>query len=237
MPRISVIVPCYNYGRFLSECLESLFAQTFRDFEVLVVDDGSEDYTREAVRNFPAARYFYQEHHGISSARNRGLREAGGECIAFLDADDLWLPDKLEKQAAYLDAHPECNLVFTRMENFYDGDPALLTETALRLLNTAEPLYLPSACIRSVLFQSYGGFREELPHGEDTEWVMRAGVCGEDLGNLLEEVLYRRRIHGGNITLTHNPNSAREYLKIAAAAIHSARKLKRTPEKPSAGRT
>ncbi|WP_159448106.1 glycosyltransferase family 2 protein [Papillibacter cinnamivorans] len=230
MPSISVIVPCYNYGRFLKECLESVFAQTFRDFEVLVVDDGSEDDTREAVRNFSAARYFYQEHRGISEARNRGLREAGGEWIAFLDADDLWLPDKLEKQMAYLRTHPDCSVLFTGFENFYDGDPAELNKKVVRLLNITNRVLLPTACVRACLFRTYGGFREDFPYGEDTEWLARIRIGGEDLSHCLDEVLYRRRIHGQNVTLSYESNNKDAVMQIAAASLRSARNFRKSRE-------
>jgi glycosyltransferase involved in cell wall biosynthesis len=103
MPRVSVIIPAYNAAEHISGALESIFDQTFRDFEVIVVDDGSTDNTKEVVRAFQGkenVRYFYQRNGGQSSARNLGVREARGEYLAFLDADDLWMPEFLERMVA-----------------------------------------------------------------------------------------------------------------------------------------
>ncbi len=115
IPRVSVVIPAYNHARFLPEALDSVLAQTFRDFEVLVVDDGSTDATREVVAAYGnRIRYVHQPNAGQAAARNRGIRETSGGLLAFLDADDSWFPEKLASQVAYLDTHPEVGVVFTR---------------------------------------------------------------------------------------------------------------------------
>lgn len=101
MPTISVIIPAYQHGQCIAEAVESVMAQTFRDFEVIVINDGCTDHTEEILRPFVEKRlirYFYQENQGISATRNRGLSLATGEFVAFLDDDDVWPPDKLEWQ-------------------------------------------------------------------------------------------------------------------------------------------
>ena len=96
---ISVIIPTYNCGAYIKEALDSVFAQTFTDYEVIVVDDGSTDKTREVIGRFgDKVRYIYQENKGVSAARNTGIKNAAGRFIAFLDADDVWLARKLELQ-------------------------------------------------------------------------------------------------------------------------------------------
>jgi glycosyltransferase involved in cell wall biosynthesis len=100
-PKISVVVTCYNYGRYVAGCLRSIQQQTFTDYEVIVVDDGSTDDSREQIRGFLHDERFKlitQKNGGQANAKNRGIRESCGEFIAFLDADDLWAPEKLEKQ-------------------------------------------------------------------------------------------------------------------------------------------
>lgn len=111
--RISAILPAYNAGRFIRDALESVLAQTRRPDEIVVVDDGSTDDTAQVVARYMSygVRYIHQSNRGPGAARNRGIRETTGELIAFLDADDLWLPTKTERQAAYLAAHPEVALV------------------------------------------------------------------------------------------------------------------------------
>ena len=113
-PLISVIIPTYNYGRHLGKALGSLGEQTYRNLEIIVVDDGSTDDTRSVVARFgPGIVYLYQENRGVSAARNAGLRRAAGEFIAFLDADDYLLADSLAARAAILQARPDIGIVFT----------------------------------------------------------------------------------------------------------------------------
>lgn len=102
MPKVSVIIPAYNAEKFLERAIRSVLAQTFDDYEIIVVDDGSTDKTAEIAKSFKKVRYFQQEHVYQAAARNKGITEARGEYIAFLDADDEWLPEKLEKQLAFM---------------------------------------------------------------------------------------------------------------------------------------
>src|SRR5690348_13396065 len=108
MPRVSVVIPSYNSAQYVGAAIESVLVQTVPDVEILVVDDGSKDATREVVARYgDRARYLYQENAGVAVARNHGIRESSGEWIGFLDADDTWLPQKLERQLAALAAAPE----------------------------------------------------------------------------------------------------------------------------------
>ena len=112
MPHVTVIIPAYNAGRTISIAIESVFAQTFRDHEVVVVDDGSTDDTGERVAEYGSAvRYVRQPNGGPGSARNEALRHARGRLVAFLDADDVWLPRKLERQVAYFAQYPDTGLL------------------------------------------------------------------------------------------------------------------------------
>lgn len=101
-PRISVIIPCYNQSRYLSKAINSVIGQTYSNYEIIVVDDGSTDNCRKITDVFEAVRYFYQENAGLSAARNRGIQESTGQYLVFLDADDWLYPDALETNAAYL---------------------------------------------------------------------------------------------------------------------------------------
>lgn len=129
-PRVSVIIPCFNSSPWIAETIESVLAQTFRDREVIVVDDGSTDGTGAILRRYGARIvHVSQSNCGAGAARNTGLRVARGEFIAFLDGDDKWHPDKLDAQVRVLDSHPEVGIVFTDYAPF--GDPAD-DETGLR---------------------------------------------------------------------------------------------------------
>lgn len=114
MPLISVIIPTYNGGQFIARTLQSVLDQTFQDFEILVVDDGSVDNTAEVVQQFTRRiRYFRKPNGGPASARNFGLRRAKGNYIALLDHDDLWLPKRLETQLPLFDKDPKIGVVFS----------------------------------------------------------------------------------------------------------------------------
>ena len=116
MPQVSVIIPTYNSARFLAESIQSVLLQTFTDFELLVIDDGSTDDTRQVVAQCQGdsrVRYFHQANRGAATARNTGIQHSSGKYLAFLDADDLWLPDKLQCQIAVLRKNPEVSAVHT----------------------------------------------------------------------------------------------------------------------------
>jgi len=124
-PRVSIIIPCYNYGRFLPETLDSVRQQSFGDWECLVVDDGSEDDTAGIVKRMNAIDgrilYIRQANQGQPTARNTGLGKASGHYIQFLDADDLLAPGKLGIQVGYLDSHPETGIVYGKARYFESG--------------------------------------------------------------------------------------------------------------------
>jgi glycosyltransferase involved in cell wall biosynthesis len=110
--KISVVIPCYNYGRYLAGAIESVLSQTVKADEVVVVDDGSTDETSAEVKRYMSqVRYVYQENGGVSRARNRGARETGNDWVAFLDADDRWAPEKLDVQTKILASHPEIDVL------------------------------------------------------------------------------------------------------------------------------
>src|SRR5262249_35097739 len=114
MELVSVVIPTYNAGADVVEAVQSVLAQTYQEFEILIVDDGSTDDTETALRRFgERVRYFKQDRSGPSAARNRAILNARGAYLAFLDADDLWLPEKLDRQVRFLDARPQMVLAYT----------------------------------------------------------------------------------------------------------------------------
>jgi glycosyltransferase involved in cell wall biosynthesis len=122
-PLISVIVPAYNTSRTIAETLDSVLAQTFEDYEVVVVDDGSPDDVAELVaRSYPQVRLVRQENRGLAGARNTGIKEAKGEYVAFLDSDDVWLPRKLELQVEQIKTHPEADVFYADCYFWKDGE-------------------------------------------------------------------------------------------------------------------
>lgn len=131
MPKVSVIMPVYNSSQFIAEAIESAINQTYKDLEIIVIDDGSTDSTSAIVGKYVKqysgrVRYFYQSNCGPAAARNRGIKEAGGEYMAFLDSDDIWLPEKSELQISRLETDPKCGLVHTkRVRIGLDGETLL----------------------------------------------------------------------------------------------------------------
>ncbi len=139
---VSCIGPVFNGERFVAETIESIFAQTYRSIEVLVVNDGSTDGTAKVPEGFgELIRMIHQGNAGQAAARNHGLKAAKGDFIAFQDADDLWLPDKLEIQMKYLEAHPDAGLCTCLMENFWVPE---LAEEAERFKDTTHARPYPA---------------------------------------------------------------------------------------------
>lgn len=215
-PTISVVIPTYNRLAYLREALASVLAQTRPADEILVVDDGSTDGTEEALRAMPApVRYFRQQNAGPAAARNHGLSEARGDWIAFLDSDDLWVPEKLAAQLEFLEQHPGVDFLFAHMVNFgpHGEDPgpeildpavnaycranaANLTEF-LDCLLQVNPVPTSTVIFRRTKMQQVGCLREDIGYADDYQWWLRwalAARCG-----FLDRVLEKRRLHGSNI--------------------------------------
>lgn len=182
-PRISVIIPVHNRPAFVREAVDSVLGQAFRDFELIVVDDGSTDETPDVLAEYKGRiRRIRQANAGVSAARNTGVRAARGDLIAFLDSDDLWLRGKLEVQAAFFDAHPFaliCQTEETWVRNGRRVNPKVrhkkpdgyIFERSLELC-----LVSPSAVMmRRKLFDRVGLFDESLPACEDYDLWLRVG--------------------------------------------------------------
>jgi len=123
MPTVSVIIHTYNNEKFIAETVESVLNQTYKDYEIIVVDDGSEDGTRDALIPYmQKIRYHYKENGGIASAKNAGISLSETEFVAFLDHDDLWVPDKLQLQMEHFNENPQIGLVYAKYTSFRDGE-------------------------------------------------------------------------------------------------------------------
>lgn len=189
-PIVSVVVPAYNAAWCVRKAIDSVLAQTFKDFELLAVDDGSTDDTFAVLSSYgPSIRIIRQANAGLSSARNAGIRESRGRFIAFLDADDWWLPGKLARQVPLLQERPEVGFVSTaaRVE---DPDGQLLNVWAC---TTCSGPFLPrlfgangdvagsgsAVMARRALFDQVGGFDESLRSLEDVDMWMRLAAVAD----------------------------------------------------------
>jgi glycosyltransferase involved in cell wall biosynthesis len=185
-PAVSVVVATYNYGRFLAQALDSVFGQTVADLEVVVVDDGSSDDTPEVMRPYladPRARYVRIEHAGQGVAKNRSVRLARAPLVAFLDADDLWLPAKLEKQLALFRADPGLGVVFTRRLLIDEAGRELpYRQPVLHRGWVAEEIFqrnfvcFSSAMARRDVLDEAGLFDESLPLAIDYDLWLRVAL-------------------------------------------------------------
>src|SRR2546425_10651809 len=120
---VSVVIPVYNGEQYLADAIQSVRDQTYQNVEVIVVDDGSTDESADVAKKFgEAIRYVHQSNGGVGKARNTGIAAARGAYLAFLDQDDLWLPDKLAVQVAYLDSHPEMGAVYCQCQVMENGE-------------------------------------------------------------------------------------------------------------------
>lgn len=182
MPAVSVIMAAYNHGAFIPAAIESVLAQTMPDLELLVVDDGSTDATPDAVRPYladPRVRYFRQENRGQAAAKNHGIARSTGDFVAFLDADDVWLPRKLERQLPLFDA-PRVGVVHSQREVI--DARGKIRPTPRRKLPHGDVLNqlfvdnfvcFSSAVVRRTCFEARGVFDERFRVGIDYELWLR----------------------------------------------------------------
>jgi glycosyltransferase involved in cell wall biosynthesis len=220
-PLVSCVVAVYNGERFLAEALDSIFGQTYRPLEVIVVDDGSTDGTAAIAADYgERITLLHQANAGHAAARNRGIEAARGDFVGFLDADDLWHADKLTRQTGRFRDRPELDASVTLIQNFWM--PELAAEAAeLRGQRRGGPLpgYSPVTLLaRRALFQRLGLFDTDLRHGGVAAWFVRAREQGAAI-ELLPEVLVQRRMHVRSFSRENAAGSQAEYLAIVKAAL------------------
>jgi glycosyltransferase involved in cell wall biosynthesis len=212
MPLVSVVIPVYNGERFLRESLESVFAQTYQDYEIVCVDDGSKDVSLTILNDYrDRIKVVQQANTGQAGARNTGVKTGIGKYIAFLDQDDRWYPQKLERQVAILEANPEAAMVHCDMD--WIDDTGHVTQqsvtsatrrstqnglTMTQLVGWDPNIYPSTMLVRRVAFDRIGGFAPELRCGEDIDLMLR--LRQEGLFIFLEETGTQYRKHSTNFS-------------------------------------
>ncbi len=238
MSKISVIIPTFNSANYISETIGSILNQTFQDYEIIIVDDGSTDNTKQVLDNYASKiRYFFQINKGPSAARNKGIKEAGGEYIVFLDADDVWLKNYLDKCVCYL-KDENCDLVMTdNYADIYSDDNKFLRREYRNRENYIgnenrlfQILYQRfqkgfSGEIRSVIkkscFDRIGYFDENIKVAEDWDLWLRIAKNGLKVGYIQEPLfIYRRHPNA----LCRNKNKNKLILKNVYYAFKKNRK-------------
>jgi len=201
-PLVSVIISTFNAAQYLSEALGSLRQQTYRAWEVIVIDDGSTDQTVEVATSFPEVKMIRLEKNlGPGNARNIGVQNSSGEILSFLDGDDIWTPEKLERQVGYLLEHPETGFVFAMQKFFFEPGAVVPSYIPGKLRNELHIAYGTGALAvwRSV-FDHVGPFESRFSFvASDAEWFFRA----QDMKvahAVVPELCLLRRIHGTNVS-------------------------------------
>ena len=193
-PLVSVVVPVYNVEGFLREALDSLFAQDYEPFEVVVVDDGSTDGSGTIARSYPEVRYLRQENQGPAAARNAGIAAARGEIVAFADADDVQLPTRLSVQVGYLIEHPEISATLGR-QVWITPPPGAVPDVVWGDLDGIPAMTM---VVQKRTLAELGGFDPRLRGPEDTDLLIRMREGGHRFV-VLPEIVMRRRYHGENL--------------------------------------
>lgn len=231
IPKVSIIVPCYNQAQYLDEALQSLQKQTYANWECLVVNDGSPDHTEEVARKWeakdPRFIYVYQENGGVSSARNLGIKAAKGEFILTLDADDQYESTFLEKALAILVNNPEIGIVSSWGRFFKAGKQLHVFQS--RAQSVTDFLFHNgvnngSSLFRKACWEQAGGYDENPENGyEDWEFYLRVCALGWKV-HVIEEVLffYRQSTVSRSAGMNQKHNATQKYIYIKNKDIYCA---------------
>ena len=237
--KVSVIIPTYNRAHLVKDAVESVLNQTYQDFELIVIDDGSTDNTREVLAVYKdKLTYIYQENQGRSSARNHGIELAQGEYIAFLDSDDVWFPDKLERQVPILESAPPNVVLVHGYKCIVDKNlqPVPGWELKLRKLYTLAERgketyenYLHSSCnftssilVRKTAIIEIDGYDASIASLEDFDLYLRLLLKVYNFAFISEPALIKYRWHEDN---TDESSSNFGYLQVYEKHLHECLKL------------
>jgi glycosyltransferase involved in cell wall biosynthesis len=239
-PAISVLMPVYNAERYVAEAVESILAQTFRDFEFLIIDDGSTDRSLSILRRYaerdPRISLVSRPNTGYLIALNEMLAMARGEFIARMDADDIALPERFERQLSYLTDHPDCVMIGSRVLVIDpDGSPLTVLGEALTheeidsslMAAHGQMVYHPSVISRRATLFEVGPYRQEYYTGEDLDLFLRLAEVGR-IANLAEPLL-KYREHAAKVGCVHAAKQEETTRRVLADAYHR-RGLRIPPE-------
>jgi glycosyltransferase involved in cell wall biosynthesis len=224
VPLVSVVITVFNGEKYLREAIESVLGQTYRSFELIVVDDGSTDNSGAIAKSFASQlRYFYQDNSGQVIALNRGIELSGGYFLAFLDADDIWTEDKLMQQMEAFDNNPDADVVFGQVEQFYSSELDENHRKRIRIpARIMRGFFKGCMLIKRDSFFRVGPFDTRWKLGDFIDWYGRA--MDEGLKSImLSEVVIRRRIHANNTGIRERKLRP-EFAKILKASLDRRRK-------------
>lgn len=214
-----MVIPLFNGEKYLAEAIESILSQTCPPGEIIVVNDGSTDGSESVALSFgDRVTYLRQENGGIGAARNTGVMAAGGKFFSFLDQDDLWVENKLEKQLACFEEDPGLHMVFGHALQFFCPTLAGESRKSIALCQDPIPAFLASSMLvkRDAFFRA-GLYATDVRVGENLEWYARALEQGLRF-RMLPDIVYRRRIHGKNTGTTHRDFRG-DYVRVLKATL------------------
>lgn len=223
--RVSVIIPVYNCELYLRAAIESVLAQTHKPWEIIVVDDGSTDKSAEIAKRFePLIKYSFIHNSGSSAAVNHGISLSQGDVIGFLDADDIWLPNKLALQIAAFRENPELEAIFGHLQQFKSWELSEDIKNKLKIPVEISPAYhRDTLLIKRLSLERVGLFDSRIQMGEFIDWYLRAEE--QDLKSLiLGNILAKRRLHKTNMGI-RDRQSRTEYARVIKASLDRRRKL------------
>ena len=217
---VSCIIPVFNGERFVAESLDSILEQTYRPIEIIVVNDGSTDGTKAVLDGYgEQIKVIDQANAGAIAARINGIEGASGSLLAFLDADDLWLPEKTEIQIQHLAARPEAGICTCMIENFWEKE---LADEAERLRGTEHDgprvATMQGMVIRRGVLDRLGGLSTDIAHRDEIDLLLRARAGGVAIEHV-DRVLVRRRIHENNTSRDRGVLGNADLLLLAEQAI------------------
>ena len=210
-PKVSAIIPVYNGEKYIRNAIQSVIGQTYPNLEIIVIDDGSTDGTGSLVtKSFPSVRYFRQENQGAAAARNLGIRKSTGEYVAFLDSDDVWLPEKISRQVEQIARDPKIKIIHTNIKIKVDGQ---LRDTAYpiehqegrmfeNLLLHTGSVVCSTLLMDKKCFEKVGYFDEELRTAEDVHLFLRLAYYYDF--HFLNDALTIKVHHDANLTNLNN---------------------------------
>jgi len=221
---VSVVIPVRNGEAYAREAIESVLSQTYDRVQIIVVDDGSSDDSARVVQSFGSrVRYCYQPWSGAAAARNRGVELANSGWIAFLDADDLWEPDKLRKQLLAFADHAAIDMVFGHVQQFYSPELPDEIRRTIHIPSQAGPGYhVGTLLMKTNTFRRVGAFLPQLKMGEFAEWYARATAAGLS-SMMLPDVVMRRRVHANNMGRREQHNRL-DYVRALRAGLEEKRR-------------
>lgn len=239
---VSIIIPAYNAEKYVGRAIKSALAQTYKDIEIIVVDDGSTDGTAQIVKSFQDARvrYIYQQNQNVGAARNHGIRESRGVYITFLDADDEYLPEKVAKEVEFLQKNPQCGAVYCDTLQYFSEKPEVLY---MRKGAHPEGDIFPDLLHFSVInpntfmapkevLEKVGMFDERPNFPEDWELWLRMARAGYQFGHI-HEGLVKVEMRKDSKTTSEVNLQAKKYLlevfqKLFSSMTHQERELYKT---------